>query len=93
MDVFANTILPETVSHFYLLHLDYKFKVLKPDETKRRKSRKKIRREDFVGKFAFAEREFSSSEMLLIPKLPDWYVIPNEVVSICRHAKETTESR
>ncbi|MBM6830428.1 hypothetical protein H9X85_12530, partial [Anaerotignum lactatifermentans] len=26
MDVFANTILPETVSHFYLLHLDYKFK-------------------------------------------------------------------
>lgn len=70
-----------------------KFKVLKPDETKRRKSRKKIRKEDFVGKFAFAEREFSSSEMLLIPKLPDWYVIPNEVVSICRHAKETTESR
>ena len=70
-----------------------KFKVLKPDETKRRKSRKKIRREDFVGKFTFAEREFTSSEMLLIPKLPDWYVIPNEVVSICRHAKETTESR
>ena len=27
MDVFANTILPETVSHFYLLHLDYKFKI------------------------------------------------------------------
>ena len=26
MDVFANTILPETMSHFYLLHLDYKFK-------------------------------------------------------------------
>jgi len=29
MDVFANTILPETMSHFYLLHLDYKFKTEK----------------------------------------------------------------
>lgn len=34
MDVFANTILPETVSHFYLLHLDYKFKIEKLVEKK-----------------------------------------------------------
>lgn len=33
MDVFANTILPETMSHFYLLHLDYKFKPQKKEQT------------------------------------------------------------
>lgn len=24
------------------------------------------------------------------PKLPEWYVVPEEVVDICKHAKETT---
>ena len=40
MDVFANTILPETVSHFYLLHLDYKFKykIIKNKQNKKIKN-------------------------------------------------------
>ncbi len=25
-----------------------------------------------------------------MPEIPDWYIIPQEVVEICRHAKETT---
>lgn len=69
-----------------------KFKALKPGEEKKKNSRKQIRKEDFAGKFTFAKRAFTSSEMLLIPKLPDWYVIPEEIIHICRHAQETTAS-
>lgn len=69
-----------------------KFKVLKPGEAKKKKGVKKVCKEDFIGKFVFSEREFSSAEMLLIPSLPDWYVIPEQIVNICRHAKETTKS-
>lgn len=45
---------------------------------------------DFVGKYAFSERVFSAEEEALIPKLPEWYIIPPEVVTICNHAKATT---
>lgn len=69
-----------------------KFKALKLGIDKKKKSRKHIRKEDFVGKFSFTKREFSSEEMLLIPNLPDWYVIPEDIVKICQHIKETTKS-
>ena len=69
-----------------------KFKALKLGIDKNKKSRKHIRKEDFVGKFSFTKREFSSEEMLLIPNLPDWYVIPEDIVKICQHIKETTKS-
>lgn len=49
-----------------------------------------IERDDFVGKYSFGEREFSAEEEALIPKLPEWYIIPQEVVTICNHAKSTT---
>ena len=45
---------------------------------------------DFVGQYEFDKRTFSSEEQSLIPKLPEWYVVPEEVVDICKHAKETT---
>ena len=32
----------------------------------------------------------SALEQSLIPKLPEWYIIPPEVVDICKHAQKTT---
>ncbi len=49
-----------------------------------------IEHKDFVGQYAFHKRAFSALEEKLIPKLPEWYVIPEEVVDICRHAQVTT---
>jgi len=51
-----------------------------------------IKKEDFAGKYGFSERKFTSAEAGLIPHLPDWYVIPQEVVTVCQHAKVTTAS-
>lgn len=49
-----------------------------------------IDKEHFNGKFSFSDRTFSQKEQLLIPKLEDWYIIPPEVESICKHAQITT---
>lgn len=49
-----------------------------------------IEHNDFVGKFELQARTLSSEEKNLIPKLPEWYIIPEEVVDICKHAKQTT---
>lgn len=46
---------------------------------------------DFIGQYAFSTRSFSPTEQLLIPKLPEWYVVPKEVVEICKHAKNTSD--
>jgi len=51
-----------------------------------------IKMEDFAGKYGFSERKFTSAEAGLIPALPDWYVIPQQVVTVCQHAKVTTAS-
>ncbi len=51
-----------------------------------------IKKEDFAGKYGFSERRFTSAEAGLIPNLPDWYVIPQEVITVCQHAKVTTAS-
>ena len=51
-----------------------------------------INKEDFAGKYGFSERKFTSAEAGLIPNIPDWYVIPQEVVTICQHAKVTSAS-
>lgn len=46
---------------------------------------------DFVGKYPLTPgRTLSASELSLIPKLPEWYIIPPEVVDICKHAQKTT---
>ena len=47
---------------------------------------------DFVGKYPInPSRCLNAREKLLVPKLPAWYVIPKEVVSICQHAVKTSE--
>lgn len=45
---------------------------------------------DFEGQYVLNKRTFTPQETMLIPKLPEWYIIPEEVVNICKHAKETT---
>lgn len=49
-----------------------------------------VEHEDFVGKYEFGKRSFSALEQSLIPQLPAWYIIPDEVVDICKHAQLTT---
>ena len=51
-----------------------------------------LRHEDFVGSYATSNRNFTPLEKELIPQLPDWYIIPPEVVSICKHTKLTTST-
>ena len=46
---------------------------------------------DFEGKYQLtAGRKLSILEEQLVPKLDDWYIIPDQVVNICRHAQVTT---
>lgn len=49
-----------------------------------------LEHEDFVGKYELQPRALSDHEKSLIPTLPAWYIIPQEVVDICKHAKATT---
>ena len=50
-----------------------------------------IEHSDFVGKYELHARALSPQEQALIPALPEWYIIPSEVVDICKHAQATTE--
>lgn len=45
---------------------------------------------DFEGQYVLNKRTFTPQETMLISKLPEWYIIPKEVVDICKHAKATT---
>lgn len=50
-----------------------------------------IAHEDFVGKYPLnPSRTLSAAEENLVPRLEPWYVLPKEVVSVCRHALHTT---
>ena len=49
-------------------------------------------REDFVGKYTLFTRVLTDREKAMVPTLPDWYIIPKEVVRVCEHAKITTAS-
>lgn len=49
-----------------------------------------VEHKDFVGRYELHSRTFTLQEQSLIPALPEWYIIPKEVVDICRHAQATT---
>lgn len=56
-----------------------------------RKAGTVVEHEDFVGKYPLTPgRTLSELEQSLVPKLPEWYIIPPEVVAICQHAQKTT---
>lgn len=68
------------------------YKIVKPG-MKAKKRRAKIDVKDFAGQYKLSERFFSQKESALIPELPGWYVIPEEIVTICDFAKRTTGSQ
>ena len=49
-----------------------------------------IEQSDFVGQFELQPRNLSIEEKALVPKLPEWYIVPEEAVEICKHAQLTT---
>ena len=50
-----------------------------------------IDHKDFVGQYQLSGgRVLSVIEETLVPKLEAWYIIPDEVVDICKHALKTT---
>lgn len=49
-----------------------------------------VEHSDFVGKYEFHARKLNPQEQMLMPKIPEWYIIPQEVVDICKHAQATT---
>lgn len=52
---------------------------------------KVIDHKDFVGKYVLdPSRKLTAMEQTLVPTLPEWYVIPQEAVDICKHAQLTT---
>lgn len=54
-------------------------------------SKDAIDHKDFVGKYQLTGgRKLSVMETALVPKLEEWYIIPDEVVEICKHAQITT---
>lgn len=50
-----------------------------------------VEHSDFVGKYELHTRALSPQEQALVPELPEWYIIPQEVVDVCKHAQATTE--
>lgn len=55
------------------------------------KPAKVIDHRDFVGKYVLdPSRKLNAMEQTLVPKLPEWYIIPQEAVDICKHAQLTT---
>ena len=55
------------------------------------KPAKAIDHKDFVGKYVLdPSRKLNAMEQTLVPKLPEWYIIPQEAVDICKHAQLTT---
>lgn len=49
-----------------------------------------IELKDFVGQFQLHPRTLTVYEQAQVPKLPSWYIVPEEIVSICKHAQATT---
>lgn len=51
---------------------------------------KAIEHSSFIGQYRMGQRTLTARENAMVPKLPDWYIIPREVVRVCEHAKMTT---
>ena len=52
---------------------------------------KVIDHKDFVGKYTLdPSRKLTPAERAQVPILPEWYIIPQEAVDICKHAQLTT---
>lgn len=67
------------------------FAIMEPGRAVAKKARP-VKAEAFVGQYQFSAAPLSAAEEAMVPQLPSWYVIPEEVALACRYAKETTGS-
>jgi len=51
---------------------------------------KTVELKDFVAQYSLNARTLTAREQAMVPKLPDWYILPREVLRVCEHAKLTT---
>lgn len=49
-----------------------------------------ISHQEFQGKYALEGSALSALEQAMVPELPSWYVIPQEVAHLCEHIQKTT---
>ena len=55
------------------------------------KPTKVIDHKDFIGQYVLnPSRMLTPAERAQVPTLPEWYIIPQEAVDICKHAQLTT---
>ena len=47
---------------------------------------------DLIGKYVLSQRSLTVREESMVPKLPNWYIIPKEVVRVCEHAQLTSKT-
>ncbi|HBU11355.1 MAG TPA: ATP-binding protein [Clostridiales bacterium] len=48
----------------------------------------------FIGKYPLSSgRALNVQEQSMIPKLPEWYILPEQVVSVCRHAMDSSKKQ
>lgn len=64
--------------------------ITKSGQAKIHKASTFVEHSDFIGKYQMSNRTLSAHEQALVPKLPDWYVIPEAVVNVCKHSVHTT---
>lgn len=67
------------------------FQILKPGMAPAAPSAA-TRNEDLIGKYSLSGRQLSAADKRMIPEILSWYVIPQEVVRVCQHAKLTTDT-
>ena len=49
-----------------------------------------VNRDDFIKHYSLSDRLLTPKEELMVPRIEDWYVIPPEVITVCKHALMTT---
>ncbi len=47
---------------------------------------------ELTGKYSLSSRLLSAREQAMVPQLPDWFIVPKEVVRVCEHAVMSTGS-
>ena len=58
----------------------------------KKKSKTKISIKDLAGKYKDPTRILSKAEKNLVPKMEDWYEVPNEVVDICETITKSSKT-
>lgn len=68
------------------------FQILKPGAVPSSCRHSTVNAKDFVGKYEFNPRTLTAQEEAMVPPLPAWYAIPEQIVTVCKHVSATTAS-